>query len=286
MRFLVAWFAFTLAFFSIYLPKRGQYLLPMYPALAMMIAAWVEDMGARLRSGEHPALHRWINIPSLIQALVIALAGLFFLWHRSIFDAAGAALSNIDLVLSERIKDQRDAFEYGAYVLPVWAQVLGSGAALGVAVSAVWMYRRRRPVRLYLLLLATAISALTFFFAAVIPPSFPDDDLLRLSREIGARLQERPGLEVAAFGDDKPYYNIYADFHVHYFDDDEEKDFIAYTARVIEADLPLLILVEKKERSAVRELPGWEEMAQRETSVRGEPIFVYESPPDLRSRSR
>lgn len=62
LRFLLAWIAFTFVFFSIPQGKRGQYILPLYPAMTLLVAQFIAealtDAGGRL--GTLLRRHLWV----------------------------------------------------------------------------------------------------------------------------------------------------------------------------------------------------------------------------------
>ena len=69
-RFLVAWIAATFVFFSISAGKRGLYLLPCFPALALLCADAVEQLRR-----EHREWPRWVTAVGAASLFAVALAG-------------------------------------------------------------------------------------------------------------------------------------------------------------------------------------------------------------------
>lgn len=62
------WFAFTIAFFSIPSGKRGLYILPMYPAMAIMVAWLIYK--ENLKS-------KYLSIPAILVGIIYTLAGIY-----------------------------------------------------------------------------------------------------------------------------------------------------------------------------------------------------------------
>jgi len=65
-KFLFSWLLFVLLFFSIPMGKRGLYILPLYPAAAILVAGFFRER----RDG------RWFSIPVKVVVVVYALFGL------------------------------------------------------------------------------------------------------------------------------------------------------------------------------------------------------------------
>ncbi|MFP6641541.1 MAG: glycosyltransferase family 39 protein, partial [Myxococcota bacterium] len=69
-RFLLTWLATFLVFFSLSMEKRGLYLLPAFPALALLSADWLS------RSLDRRALPPWLSGGAILFLSVLALCGL------------------------------------------------------------------------------------------------------------------------------------------------------------------------------------------------------------------
>lgn len=83
-QFYLCWFAFSMAFFSFPTGKRGQYILPLYPAAAAMVAQFVIDALRNERA--RIILHRH-TLGMSIAALCVA-AIIFFMTGTSEFPVA------------------------------------------------------------------------------------------------------------------------------------------------------------------------------------------------------
>jgi 4-amino-4-deoxy-L-arabinose transferase-like glycosyltransferase len=67
--FPLAWFGVGFVFFSLSTSKRGAYLLPLYPAAALMVG-WLWD-----RAGDARGPSRWLSVPvTLLAGAAVALA--------------------------------------------------------------------------------------------------------------------------------------------------------------------------------------------------------------------
>jgi 4-amino-4-deoxy-L-arabinose transferase-like glycosyltransferase len=82
-RFLLAWLGSAFVFFSLSGGKRGLYLLPAFPAAALLCA---DAVLSALRAGARPA--RWVAILLAVAAALLLLAGLAIPWVASQFGVA------------------------------------------------------------------------------------------------------------------------------------------------------------------------------------------------------
>jgi len=106
-----------------------------------------------------------------------------------------------------------------------------------------------------------------------------DADMRRFSREIEERLERRPDLAVCVFGENKPYYNIYGDFLVAYFDKDEDEAFLEFVSRARADKRPLMAIVESKRYKEFMENTLFEGLDLRKDEMQGDPITILETPP-------
>ncbi len=84
-KFLFSWLLFVLLFFSIPMGKRGLYILPLYPAAAILVA----DFFRNRPEG------RWFSIPVKIAALLYGFLGIVFLVKGSLSFSGTASVSLI-----------------------------------------------------------------------------------------------------------------------------------------------------------------------------------------------
>ncbi len=154
-RFLLAWVATTLVFFSLSSGKRGVYMIPMFPAAALLCADalrdWVE--------GGH-------DTPRTFSIVVGAVAGVI-------------AGFGIFVALSDPLHDPTVSLAFG----------VGAVAAV-VGCLAVWLsFVRARAPRRYLLLVPVAMAYMVELgvFAVALPTYNPQKSV-RAAAEIAAEL--------------------------------------------------------------------------------------------------
>jgi 4-amino-4-deoxy-L-arabinose transferase-like glycosyltransferase len=73
-RFLLVWILFVVGFFSIWAEKRDLYVLPAYPAFALLFARLIQQTGGRepAAAASHP---RWVNLPLAMVGVLLGVAG-------------------------------------------------------------------------------------------------------------------------------------------------------------------------------------------------------------------
>jgi len=168
--FALSWATATLVFFSLSPAKRTVYILPVYPACALLVAAAlveIEDGRERLR--------RYLTVPAgLLAALLAALpvAGWVAVAHPPARWAA-----TMERVLAE--------------ARPLGPGALGWLAALGVLVAlgavAAWLAARAGRPRTAIRLLAAAFGSLAVAAALVVLPRF---DAVKSARPLSTVLRE------------------------------------------------------------------------------------------------
>ncbi len=181
--FPLAWFVTGFVFFSLSTSKRGAYLLPLYPAAALMVGwLWDEALARRNRSA-------WLGVPL---AAMSAAAGLL---------ALGLVVVPRRLIPGRMVDTlvPADPWQLAAVVAALLAGALG-----------VWLpWRRERP-GLALAALVTVQSVLLLAVATVRAPQygarFP-------AREFAARVRATvpPGRPLLSLLDD---YNFIVAFYV------------------------------------------------------------------------
>lgn len=274
-RFLISWLVFTLIFFSIYPPKRAQYLLPMYPAVAGLGALFVDYCARQCADGASARAARLFRIPSGLLLFLVTILAAVMIWRVELAGLATRILEESNPELAFDIQTGIEEFEYGVFHLSRVGQIIGSLAVLVIATLSVLFLRRRNIWQAFALTVTSAYAGMFFFMGWMVPPVFPDDDLKRFAAETAQRLKERPELEICMYGEDKPFFNIYGDFHIHYYEDSEVKDlFFEY----VEKTSPVMVILEDKEAKKYGDDELLRGMTRRETTMRGERVVVFETP--------
>jgi len=111
-----------------------------------------------------------------------------------------------------------------------------------------------------------------------------DEESKRFAAEFAEKPRARPDLRICVFGDDKPYYNVYADFHVDYFDDDFDDEFRRHVNALYEQGVPTLVVIDADEMDEVRSVQWLDAISRRTDRVNGEEIVILKSPPGRRGR--
>jgi len=157
---LLIWFGFGLAFFSFSTAKQNEYLLPLYPAAALLVAHAISAIESPTEAGRSTHARRGFLI-TIAAVSVVLLVAAHLLLH-----AARALFPDYPL----------------AYVP---AFVLGV-AALGIAWSG-WRWRPRRVFGI----LAAALVVLHASFAALLP----EIERYRPVRPLAERIRREAGAE-------------------------------------------------------------------------------------------
>jgi 4-amino-4-deoxy-L-arabinose transferase-like glycosyltransferase len=129
--FLRLWFLVMFVFFSISVGKRPDYLLPLYPALSLMLGAWFYQQGAAV--GRRRLLYRCIAIVAGFSALLLLVISLGAIWNHD----SGWFLALIEGLLKEKDRANLVAVrnEIGAFG---W-----SFAVVSLLSAALWIWLGR-----------------------------------------------------------------------------------------------------------------------------------------------
>ncbi|MDI6763992.1 MAG: glycosyltransferase family 39 protein [Thermodesulfobacteriota bacterium] len=165
--FLFVWFAVIFIFFSFSKGKRGLYLLPLFPAVSLMVGKWWDEFLSASIKIFH---HWWFSIPLLIFSGLLLGLGVGIPW-----------------VVSTRFPS------YLPYSLPI--------AFLFVGGSIVLFILQRLRYRAAVFFLIVGIMAGGFFYTLriVFPLINPYKSARFISQEITTRIQ--PGERLAIYGD-------------------------------------------------------------------------------------
>lgn len=134
LSYLVIWFVAVLLFYNLPQSKRGVYLLALYPALATLLAIYVEAAARVLDVSA-----AWIRLLSHVAAVFFVIAGLDALLGLGILAFAPRAL---ELVLKNLVITNYDfvpQLELAAAAHPF------VGMALGIAMIAIGVFAVRGP---------------------------------------------------------------------------------------------------------------------------------------------
>ena len=117
-RFCVVWAAFVFVFFSVSGSKLPSYILPMFPALALVLGFELTRLSARALA--------WIALPLAVGAPILLVG------YVAGYDRLVAALAS----------DQTPASIYAAFGPWLAAALVAAGAG---GIAAVWLFRRATP---------------------------------------------------------------------------------------------------------------------------------------------
>ncbi len=189
-RFLWIWFLVLLAFFSISQAKQTKYLLPAFPALALVLGRWIAGEGKRPR------------VELAVLASVAGLALVAALW--GLFGGGGWPVPA----------------KYREEVAMLTGPALLAAAGLLAWIAAPWVASRSRAFTL----VATGIS-LALFIASV--SVFPAVDTLKSARPLCDRVRGRMGAaaEVGIYGIQERKigaFRYYLDHPLSTFEDSSE----------------------------------------------------------------
>ncbi len=165
--FLFVWFVVIFVFFSFSKGKRGLYLLPLFPAVSLMVGKWWDDF---LSASMNHFNDRWFSIPLWIfSGLLLGL---------------GAGIPWIVL---------RKFPSYLSYSLPIAFLFVGGGIALFI------LYRLRHRAAIFFLIVGIMGGGFFYTQRVVFPIINPYKSARFISQEITSRIQ--PGEKLAIYGD-------------------------------------------------------------------------------------
>jgi len=137
--FLKLWFLVMFVFFSISVGKRAVYLLPLYPALSLLLAAWFCDAGSAQKG--RLIVYRIIAILAALTGALLLVITLGALWSHEqgwFFGPIEGLLKPKDRANLVAVRNQLDDFGW-AFTLMV---LIGAGLWLSLARS-LWLGRIR-----------------------------------------------------------------------------------------------------------------------------------------------
>ena len=200
MAYPVVWFAAGLVLLSLMKFRKSEYILPMYPALAVLVGVFLAEY-ERLRGQSR--LWDWLlrlAFAGLCAFAVVLGAGLLALLDGGVTEWALGKMGN-----------ENDRFMF-ARVHTVMAGHLAAtvaavAALLAAFAAALWLWVRGRAAPA-LALVAGGVAALFLVYSAVLVPVIDDG---RSHKAFVAQVAERAGLQdvmIAACGEDHELYYL------------------------------------------------------------------------------
>lgn len=222
---LFVWIVFVFAMFTASASKRATYLLPLLPAVALIVGKLVADRGFRPSTESLP---KRLSIPLLATGLVLAAAGAALVG----FGIAGRSLLARQDVGAE-VLDAYDRLRQPVTWISTGLFGLGLIVVLGVA------YRRPAVAFGATVLSVAGLSAAAGLWI------LPGLDALKSAREISFKLQAllRRGDQVAMYDMDHEGIFFYLDRRVLLFDKNQTDDLVDLT----KGEATTYVLVEPKD---------------------------------------
>lgn len=154
--FLLAWLVAVVLFFSVPVAKLATYVLPAFPAAALLTARFL----VRLRSDKEPVSRGWVVLTSLLGGLILLGLASISLFEKHFKRDAQETLQNLPV--------------------PLWVLGLAVGLMTGVPWIVTGVTRRSRVV-------LVALPALILLLVAVaVPLVFDRSEFLNTSRNLSA----------------------------------------------------------------------------------------------------
>jgi 4-amino-4-deoxy-L-arabinose transferase-like glycosyltransferase len=153
VRSFLCWFVLGLVFFSLNSGKRERYLLPLYPALALTLAAFLEHAFVEYRSGRGRA---WLTGLLSLELGLLGVVGLCFVAFPAIAPTAVRLFENSQPDVAGALRN------LGAW--PEAAGILLAGAALLISLSIGWrsLARRRFARSVWCLIIGMVFVSLAY----------------------------------------------------------------------------------------------------------------------------
>jgi hypothetical protein len=174
--FLIVWFIVIFVFFSLSKGKRGLYLLPLFPAVSIMIGKLWEDF---ISFSMRHFRNEWITLPLYVMIGSVLVVGIAMPWVVSaIFPS------------------------HFSYCLPVTFFLVGVGVGLLV------FNRFKYYGAIFLLIIGMIAGGFFYTLRVIFPLANPYKSARFICQEITSRMQ--PGEKLAMYGDFEPGpYNFY-----------------------------------------------------------------------------
>lgn len=165
--FLFIWFAVIFIFFSFSKGKRGLYLLPLFPAVSLLVGKWWDDYISESIKNLH---HRWFTIPFHIFMGFLLGVGVGIPW-----------------MIAAKFPS------YLPYSLPIAFLFVGGSIALFI------LHRFRHRAAVFFLIVGIMAGGFFYTLRVAFPLINPYKSARFISQEITSRIQ--PGEKLVIYGD-------------------------------------------------------------------------------------
>jgi 4-amino-4-deoxy-L-arabinose transferase-like glycosyltransferase len=184
LRFVLSWLGFGLVFMTFMATMRPQYILPLYPALGLLVG-WYLD---RLLDGNREAFWKTLKPIAIVFAGVAGIIGVFVLLGSSI-------IANEFENTKMRFCEQASIFAISA----------------GFAAASL-MGLRRRSIKIAMTsIIGYMAILLAFLYTIYLPRAFNDAPYKELAPKIEAIVG--PGTKVITYRKTKPELNIWGNYY-------------------------------------------------------------------------
>jgi len=192
--FLFVWFSVIFIFFSFSKGKRGLYLLPLFPAVSLMVGKWWDDF---LSDSMNNFNGRWFSIPLRIFSGLLLGLGVGIPW-----------------VVSTKFPS------YLSYSIPIAFLFIGGAITLFI------LYRLRYRAAIFFLIFGIMGGGVFYTQRVIFPIINPYKSARFISQEVTSRIQ--PGEKLVIYGDfvTAPY-NYYTEI-VPILEIDKREEFIRF----------------------------------------------------------
>jgi len=190
--FLQVWFAAMLVFFSFSAGKRPVYLLPLYPALSLLLALWIHDHG--VPDHTRRLLYRVVAAFAGIVGIVLLVITFGALWNHEpgwFFSLVAPLLKPKDRANLEVVQNALDSFG------GVFTTVSFVASALWLCLSSsLWLGRLRAAA---LIIVLNAVPVMFISRGVLFPVIAADKSYREFMHEVNQRVG--PGERLFIYGD-------------------------------------------------------------------------------------
>jgi 4-amino-4-deoxy-L-arabinose transferase-like glycosyltransferase len=180
--FLLLWFLVMFVFFSVSVGKRSVYLLPIFPAISLLVAVWLSE--AKSTEGVRKILFRAIAVFAAATGLILLLIALGDVWSRDpawFFSPIERLLKPKDRANFELIRGELANFGWRFDAAALLCALLWISVAV-----CLWQSRLRATAQLFILI---AIVTIYIGRSFLIPEIAEGKSYREFVKEIGERVQ-------------------------------------------------------------------------------------------------